>query len=363
MVILRAPAAALRPALRVLVIPAQEMVRRLLSLPVLLGALACGRGDSSSGSAPMLALATADASTPGASTSADTPPSAVRADSSRAPRRPNRMGRIPILEYHLIGDRDSRWSRERGHFRQDLERLYAEGYRPITVAELIDRKFDIPPGTSPVVFTFDDASPGQFRYIEKDGTLEVDPTSAVGIWLEFARTHSDWGKKATFCMLPAASSGHAFFGDKGIDGQKTAWRFQKVRFLAEQGFELCAHTLWHANLAKYSDAVVQEQIARGVMAIDSAVPGYRVRTFALPLGVWPKNRALAQAGSWTDPRTGKAVGYRFDAILEVSGREVPSPWDPSFRPLSLDRVQVIDDVLAHMLARLDRSGTRFVQGP
>ena len=47
---------------------------------------------------------------------------------------------------------------------------------------------------------------------------------------------------------------------------------------------------------KFSDAVVQEQIARNVMAIDSAVPGYKVRTLALPYGKWPKNRPLATAG-------------------------------------------------------------------
>ena len=63
----------------------------------------------------------------------------------------------------------------------------------------------------------------------------------------------------------------------------------------------------------------QEQIARGQLAIDSAVPGYKVRTFALPLGVWPKNRALAKAGSWTDPKTHNVVKYNNEAILEVSG--------------------------------------------
>ena len=220
----------------------------------------------------------------------------ARRRNRRRRAQPNDNGRIPILEYHLIADKDTRWGRSADHFRRDLKLLYDRGYRPITVSDLIDKHFDIPAGTSPVVFTFDDASPGQFSYIEKDGQLEIDPNSGVGIWLAFNKAHPDWGKRATFCMLPGASAGHAFFGEKGIAGQKSAWRMKKVRFLAEQGFELCNHTLWHANLAKYSDAVVQEQIARGVMAIDSAVPGYKVRTFALPLGIWPKNRALAKRG-------------------------------------------------------------------
>ena len=281
---------------------------------------------------------------------------------SAPPRPPNPNGRIPILEYHLIADKDSRWGRSAEAFRRDLQLLYDRGYRPIDVSQLVDKRFDIPAGTSPVVFTFDDASPGQFSYIEVNGQLEVDPNSAVGIWIDFNKRHPDWGKRATFCLLPGAAAGHAFFGEKGIAGQKTAWRLMKVRFLAEQGFELCDHTLWHANLAKYSDAVVQEQIARGVLAIDSAVPGYKVRTFALPLGVWPKNRALAVSGTWHDPKSGRDVRYAFDAILEVSGPSAPSPYGAQFKPLSLPRIQVVDDELEKALDRLEAGGQRFVAG-
>jgi hypothetical protein len=161
-------------------------------------------------------------------------------------------------------------------------------------------------------------------------------------------------------MLPAAAAGHAFFGERGIEGQRSAWRFRKVQFLNQQGFELCGHTLWHANLGKYSDAVVQEQIARGELAIDSAVPGYHVRTFALPLGIWPKNRALAHAGTWTDPKTGRAVSYRFDAVLEVSGGPAPSPNDPGFDPQRLPRVEVYSETLEHTLDALDKANARYV---
>jgi hypothetical protein len=269
-------------------------------------------------------------------------------------RTPNPLGRVPILEYHLIAASDSRWGRSRDGFRRDFELLYRRGYRPVTVAELVDGTIELPAGTSPVVITFDDASPGQFSYIEHDGKLEIDPESGLGIWLAFGKSHPDWRPRATFCLLPAASAGHAFFGDKGIGGQKTAWRFPKLRFLAEQGFELCAHTLWHANLSTLSDAGVQEQIARSLMAIDSAVPGHRVRTFALPLGIWPKNRQLAHAGSWRDPRSGQVVSYRFDAILEVSGGPARSPRSPGFDPLRLPRIQIIGDNLARELDRLEK---------
>jgi peptidoglycan/xylan/chitin deacetylase (PgdA/CDA1 family) len=282
------------------------------------------------------------------------------ANDGRELRIPNEMGRIPILQYHLIGEREGRWERNYEQFRRDLQLLYERGYRPVSVSDLVDRRLELARGLSPVVITFDDASPSQFRYVERDGRLEIDPTSAVGIWLEFNRVYPDWENRAVFCMLSGAEAGRSFFGNKGIEGQKTEWRFAKVRFLATRGFELCNHTLWHANLGKYDDAFVQEQIARGVLAIDSVIPGYRVRTFALPLGVWPKNSELARRGAWRDPRTSRTVGYDFSAVLLVSGEPVPSPHDPAFDPLRLERVQVFGSELERMLDRLDRTGARYV---
>ena len=106
--------------------------------------------------------------------------------------------------------------------------------------------------------------------------------------------------------------------------------------------------------------MVQEQIARGVLAIDSAVTGYRVRTFSLPLGIWPKQRALATSGMWREPRSGREVSYEFDAVLEVGGPPVPSPRSEKFNPHRLTRIQVFGPALEQALDRLDASGARFV---
>jgi len=313
---------------------------------------------------------TLDTATSGAAANAavpDTPPGGSGTTSTASvttaqdsARIPNELGRIPVVEYHLIDSADGRYARERSHFARDLQYIYEKGYRPVSISQLLDRKIDLPRGLSPVVFVFDDASPSQFRYIEKNGQLEIDPTSGIGIWMNFRKNHPDWSNNAVFCMLSGAAAGRSLFGDKGIEGQKSEWRFRKVQWLRDQGFELCNHTLWHANLSKYSDAVVQEQIARGQMAIDSAVPGYKVRTFALPLGVWPKNRALAKSGSWTDPKTGKVARYDNEAILEVSGGPTVSPYDPAFNPLSIKRIEIFGNQLESTFERLDKNGTRYV---
>ena len=257
------------------------------------------------------------------------------ADSARTP---NEMGRIPILEWHQVVDADGTYKVSRERFRAELTELHARGYVPISLTEYLDKEIDIPAGKSPVLFTFDDASPSQFSYIERDGKLEVDPKSAVGILEEFIRSHPDWKPRAVFCVLPAAQAGHAFFGDKDIDGQKTAWRFPKLQYLVKSGYELCNHTLWHARLDKYSDAVVQEQLARTVQAIDSAVPNYPLRGMALPYGIWPKNRAVAYTGSWYDKKSKRDIRYENKAVFLVAGGPARSPFDPQFDPLKLPRV-------------------------
>lgn len=329
------------------------MKTRLLIFSALLAA--CGGGGEAADQ-----NAATDSAADTVATATATTAAAMPAPPGADTMTPNELGRIPVLEYHLIGDKEARWERERGQFRKDLELLYARGYRPVTASEMFDKKIDLPRGLSPVVFTFDDASPGQFRYIERNGQLEIDPGSAVGIWLDFAKQHPDWKNKAVWCMLSGAEAGRSFFGNKDIEGQKTEWRHRKVKFLADQGFELCNHTLWHAQLSKYPDAFVQEQIARLQLAVDSAVPGYKIRTFALPLGLWPKNRALAERGSWTDPKSGKTTSYQHDVVLEVSGGPNVSPHDPAFKGNSVDRVQVYVNELEKTLDYLDKNGTRYV---
>jgi hypothetical protein len=289
--------------------------------------------------------------------------SAGPVDSATLPA--NHAGKIPVLEYHVIGGtKNELYTRTADSYRADLEDVYKRGYRPINISQILDKDFsDVPAGMSPVVFVFDDASPSQFRYIEgADGKLTIDPTSAVGIWLDFAKAHPGWKNRATFCMLNGASAGHNFFGDSPkFEGQKKAWRFQKVKWLADNGFELCDHTVWHAMLNKYSDAVVQQQIGANAMAIDSAVPGYKVRTMALPYGIWPKNRQLAWEGTWTDPKTKQTHNYKFEAVLEVAGGPTKSPYDPAFNPHSITRVQAVGNDIHKMLDQLDAAKSRFVK--
>ncbi|MGH7356416.1 MAG: hypothetical protein ACRELS_17800, partial [Candidatus Rokuibacteriota bacterium] len=135
----------------------------------------------------------------------------VASFAAAGPAAPNELGRVMILEYHKIDDPEDRWTRTPENFRRDLETLYARGYRLVGLNTLLDGRVDLPAGTTPVVLTFDDSSPGQFRYIEKGGALQIDPRSAVGILEAFTREKPDFGRAATFFVLPAADPPNRLF--------------------------------------------------------------------------------------------------------------------------------------------------------
>jgi hypothetical protein len=149
--------------------------RRLAAVALTAALAACG-GDKSAQSAPAASDSAAQATTPDSASGA-----VARSDTTWGPR--NTMGRIPILEYHVIGEKEGQYTVTKEHLLKDLQLVYDRGYRPITIAQMLDKDFSpVPNGMSPVVFVFDDASDSQFRYVERNGKLEIDPTSAVGIW-------------------------------------------------------------------------------------------------------------------------------------------------------------------------------------
>lgn len=269
---------------------------------------------------------------------------------------PYEGGLIPVLLYHHLGPEVGRWTRTPDGFRRDLELLHERGYRPIHVADMARRDIRVPRGFSPVVITFDDASPNQFRYLE-DGS--IDPNSAVGILEAFADEHPEWRGGATFCLLSAAESGNAFFGDERT-GVAPEDRRRKVRFLADAGYELCNHTWWHGRLDKRSAAAVREQIGRGQMAIDSVAPGAAGAVFALPLGLWPKDPTLAIRGEWVAP-TGDTIRWNHQAVLLAGSAMALSPHHPEFDPHRIQRLQVIGDNLGALLDQLERAGA-YVAG-
>jgi peptidoglycan/xylan/chitin deacetylase (PgdA/CDA1 family) len=261
---------------------------------------------------------------------------------------PNELGRFMILEYHKIDYPEERWTRTPENFRRDLETLYAKGYRLVNLGDVLDRRIALPAGTTPVVLTFDDSSPGQFRYLEKDGTLEIDPKCGVGILEAFIKERPDFGRGGTFYVLPGASKPNRLFNQPALEGKK-------LQFLAKNGYEIGNHTLWHANLAKYPEATVRAQVAEAQVWIQRHVPDYKTRSLALPHGVYPSDI------NWVLRGSAKGTSYSHDAVLMVAGGAAPSPYSRSFDPVRLPRIQAVERDLAYWLTYFDKNPLdRFV---
>ncbi|MDA8216558.1 MAG: polysaccharide deacetylase family protein [Dehalococcoidales bacterium] len=242
--------------------------------------------------------------------------------------KPNELGRILILEYHELGPMEGRWMRSYANFWHDLEMLYAKGYRPIGLNDIIDNHIDVPAAYSPVVLTFDDSSPMQMNFLQNaDGSVTVDPQSAVGMLERFHQMHPDWALKGTFFVLPGADHPHDLFGQE-------EFKQQKLQHLVKDGFEIGNHTFWHLRLDKLDTRqAVDEQLGRAVQVIQQAVPGYQVRSLALPLGFLPKDPTWAYAGSY------QGTDFRNELIMLATGGPARSPNDAKFDPYDVPRIQ------------------------
>jgi hypothetical protein len=259
-----------------------------------------------------------------------------------------RKGHVLVLEYHKVVKKEARWDRSIDRFCKDLHLLYDQGFRPITMSEYISGNFDsysvvqkgnwweppvmhflerpaikgIPPGTKPVVITFDDSHPSQLRLLA-DGS--VDPDCAVGIWERFAAKHPDFPVKATFYVLPEM-----------MWGQKK-WRHQKLRILKDWGCELGSHTMNHSNLQHLSNEQVKKEFAHSIRFIEKL--GFTANTIALPYGVAPRNRYLLRGfkldGKW----------YGFKAAVLGGAGPAPLPSSKRFEPFRIPRVQGINGFL------------------
>jgi peptidoglycan/xylan/chitin deacetylase (PgdA/CDA1 family) len=276
------------------------------------------------------------------------PGSSVPAPPSTGALAPNELGRIMILEYHKIDYPEERWTRTPENFRRDLETLYGRGYRLVNLNAVVDGRVALPPGTTPVVLTFDDSSPGQFRYIDKNGGVEIDPKSGIGVLEAFIRERPDFGRAGTFYVLPGASRPNRLFNQPEHETRK-------LRFLAEHGYEIGNHTLWHANLGKYPESTVRNQIAEAQQWIQRHVPDYRPRSLSLPHGVYPKDVTWALSG------TAKGTTYSHTSVMMVAGGAAPSPFSRHFDPVRLPRIQAVDRDLGYWLAYFDKNPhERFV---
>ena len=260
----------------------------------------------------------------------------------------NEMGLVLLLEYHRISTDGTSDDLHRTYqeFRQDIALLKAEGYYPITAAEFASGVINVPAGKSPVVLTFDDSSPGQYRILE---TGKLDPDCAVGIMQQAVET-GDWAPKASFFPLLYV------YPEKDILFGQPETAAQKLKQLVAWGYEIGSHTRTHADLRQISADQVAQELAESQAELEELIGGgYRVTTLAVPYGFYPSDESLLAQGEH------QGATYRFAAALDAAGGPTPSPFSDRFQPYRIKRVPVVRDNLGIYLRDMrENPANRFV---
>ncbi|MGI6620372.1 MAG: polysaccharide deacetylase family protein [Bacillota bacterium] len=273
---------------------------------------------------------------------------------SQAAERPNELGTVPIIMYHVIGEPESEWVRTPDNFRRDLERFYQLGYSLVPLQAYLKGELDLPAGVSPLVITFDDATIGQLRLITEECehsetgiSLErkvPDPDSAVGILLEFSRQRPGFGHSATFFVdFPAPFE----VPDEVVD---------KLELLLEWGMEIGNHTYNHRDLRDATADVIQTELGRLSAEIEK-LTGQRPLSLALPYGSYPRDPANKQyllAGEY------QGIPYENLGVLLVGAEPAPSPYHQGFNRAAIPRIRGSEEELSKWLNYLESSGTRYV---
>ncbi|MER6943465.1 polysaccharide deacetylase family protein [Nonomuraea sp. NPDC000554] len=234
----------------------------------------------------------------------------------------NELGQIPVLMFHrVIKNPATTDDRTPEQFRADLDRLVRDDYVPITAAEFVTGKIDIPAGKHPVVLTFDDSSPSQLT-LDEMGTVKAD--TAVAILREVAAKHPGFRPVATFYVT------RDMFGKTVREEQA-----QALGWLRDNGFDIGNHTRDHVNLRGRPQKDVEEQIGAIQKQITSLV-NVKPITLALPYGNQPTNKEWAMHGKFGD------VTYRNSGVFLAGYTPAPSPFSKSFDPMGIPRIRAMD---------------------
>lgn len=226
--------------------------------------------------------------------------------------------------YHKFSKEEGNdeWTRSYDNFYGDLKYLYEHGYRSVSLNDYINNTMKVPVGCTPIIFTFDDGSKGQFNLIkDENGNLITNPDSAVGVMEKFYAEHPDFGLNGTFFI-----NGTGYFSGEGTNKER-------LEYLINKGFEIGNHTNTHVNFSKATPSEIQKEI--GVIANEVyELTGYQITALALPFGISSKEYAsYIQSGEYD----GRA--YENKVILLVGANPVYDSNNENTNMFKLPRVR------------------------
>ncbi len=262
--------------------------------------------------------------------------------------QPNELGVIPVLQYHVFVTDEAKmdsFTTTIDRFNAQLQWLYDHNFFLISMESFISNRITAPPGKHPVVFTFDDASPGQFRLIRgKDGTLVPDPLSAVGAMEAFIAIHPDFGRGGFFAVLPS----NCFAMPAEPD--QLPYCDRKLTWLSERGYEVGNHTVGHQDLRDVTDDVFAREVGGATLWVRDHVPapGALGDVMVMPYGNYPdKETHQAQRLMMRDGFQHEGQRIRIRAAFMVGAEPSVAPSSTLWDPLFISRIQTSDEVLDH----------------
>lgn len=236
--------------------------------------------------------------------------------------------KFPVLEYHVIGYPEARWTRTPENFKSDLEWLYKNNYYPMNLKDILTSFKGLPEGKTPVILTFDDSSSSQFRYLPNGS---IDPKCAVGIIKNFHKKHKDsWPMRATFFILVQTNN-----PDRNIFGQEEnpSLKSKKLQALAKMGMEVASHTYSHDRLSIISPGAAKYSLAKSSKEL-SQLSSQEIVSLATPMGLYPSDESVFNSKY-------QKIEYNFKLVAEVAGGLEVLPSNPKFNPYHIKRIQTI----------------------
>jgi peptidoglycan/xylan/chitin deacetylase (PgdA/CDA1 family) len=234
----------------------------------------------------------------------------VRAAAAARAAGADELGEVPVLMIHRVFAKPSTTlDRTPAQLYAEFTRLARENYVPVTAAEFVTGRMNVPAGRHPVVLTFDDGSDSQFAL---DANGSPKPDTAVAVIERVAREHPGFRPVATFFV-----NEDPFAGGDG----------PAMRWLAQHGFEVANHTAHHRDLAGMSKHEIAKEIGTDQQAIAGAT-GRPPVTFAYPFGVPPHLEWVARGAGW-----------RFRGMFLAAWKPADSPFEKDFDPRQIPRIR------------------------
>ncbi len=261
-------------------------------------------------------------------------------------------GDIPVEMFHYIShDRNNhklkniprKYVVSADELRTHFKDLYKQDFRPISLDEYCNDLSMIPPGKKPILITIDDASFGQFDFINPTQLLALriqgkfseinkvryggknfilDPDCFVAIFREFNARHPDFRMKAAFAIDWSHILNPQYKVPFLQDGSEGA----KLNLLLDWGFDLMHHGYLHKDFSKLKVSGMIQELGMGFERFENAL-GYRaeqVKHFAFPYGAIPRNQeALSAMRDFT--YNGKK--YHLELLFAATGGAAPNPYN------------------------------------